>query len=68
MGELNQLRQLAKSDPAAQKKIGDLVKEMQKLDPLRFAGNAAMVEELHPKVLNDVGKPELQLRRNPNQP
>lgn len=45
-----------------------LGKEMQKLDPSRFVGNSTMVEELHPKVLNDVDKLELQLRRNPNQP
>ena len=67
LGELNRLRQLAKSDPAAQKEIDDLVKEMQKLDPSRFVGNPAMVEELHTKVLNDVDKLELQLRRDPNQ-
>ena len=41
---------------------------MQKLDPSRFPGNPAMVEELHTKVLNDVDKLELQLRRDPNVP
>jgi hypothetical protein len=65
---LDQLRQLAKGDPAAEKQIQDLVKEMQKLDPSRFPGNPAMVEELHTKVLNDVDKLELQLRRDPNEP
>jgi len=68
VGELNQLRQMAKGDTAAQKQIDDLEKEMQKLDPSRFPGNPAMVEELHSKVLNDVDKLELQLRRDPNQP
>ncbi len=68
MGELNQLRQVAKGDPAVQKQIDDLEKELQKLDPSRFPGNPAMVEELHTKVLNDVDKLELQLRRDPNQP
>jgi hypothetical protein len=68
IGELNQLRQLAKSDPAVQKQIDELAKEMQKLDPSRFPGNPAMVEELHAKVLNDVDKLELQLRRDPNTP
>jgi len=68
MGELNQLRQMAKGDPAAEKQIADLVKEMQDLDPSRFPGNPAMVEELHARVLNDVDKLELQLRRNPNLP
>jgi hypothetical protein len=62
--ELNQLRQIAKNDPAALKQIEDLEKEMQKLDPSRFPGNPAMVEELHTRVLNDVDKLELQLRRS----
>jgi hypothetical protein len=62
--ELNQLRQLAKSDPAALREIQDLVKEMQRLDPSRFPGNPAMVKQLHIQVLNDVDKLELQMRRN----
>jgi hypothetical protein len=68
IGELSQLRQIAKTDPAAQKQIDDLVKEMQKLDPSRFPGNPEMVEALHAKVMNDVDKLELQLRRDPNVP
>ena len=68
LGELNQLRQMAKGDPAAQQQINDLEKEMQRLDPSRFPGNPAMVEELHAKVLNDVDKLELQLQRDPNLP
>jgi hypothetical protein len=68
LGELGQLRQIAKNDPAAQKQIDDLVKEMQKLDPSRFRGNPEMVEALHAKVMNDVDKLELQLRRDPNVP
>jgi hypothetical protein len=67
MGELNQLRGDAKGNPAAQKDIDDLVKEMQKLDPSRFVGNPEMVEALHAKVLNDVDKLELQLQRDPGQ-
>jgi len=66
--ELNQLRQLAKNDPAALREIQDLVKEMQQLDPSRFPGNPAMVEELHTQVMNDVDKLELQLRRNSDDP
>ena len=68
MGELGQLRQIAKNDPAVQKQIDDLTKEMLKLDPSRFPGNPEMVEALHAKVMNDVDKLELQLRRNPNTP
>jgi hypothetical protein len=68
LGELSQLRQMAKGDPAAEKQIQDLVQEMQKLDPSRFKGNPAMVEELHTRMLNDVDKLELQLRSDPNEP
>lgn len=68
LSELNQLRQISKGDPATERQIQDLVKEMQKLDPARFPGNPAIVEALHTKVLNDVDKLELQLRRGPTQP
>jgi hypothetical protein len=68
IGELSQLRQMAKGDPAAEKQIQDLAQEMQKLDPSRFKGNPAMVEALHTQVLNDVDKLELQLRSDSNQP
>ena len=67
LNELNQLRQIAKGDPAAEKAIQDLAQEMQKLDPSRFKGNPEVVEALHAKVLNDVDKLELQLRRDPNE-
>jgi len=68
MGELGQLRQIAKNDPAVQKQIDELTKEMQKLDPSRFQGNPEMVDALHAKLLTDVDKLELQLRRDPNLP
>ncbi|GAC1421427.1 MAG: hypothetical protein NVSMB62_16350 [Acidobacteriaceae bacterium] len=68
MNELSQLRQLAKGDPAAQKQIDELTREMQALDPGRFPGNPAMVDDLHTRVLNDVDKLELALRRDSNTP
>jgi hypothetical protein len=68
LGELGQLRQIAKNDSSVQKQIDELVKEMQKLDPSRFPGNPEMVEALHQKVMSDVDKLELQLRRDPNVP
>jgi hypothetical protein len=63
LNELNQLRQIAGNDPSAQRDIQNLVHEMQQLAPSRFPGNPAMVEQLHAKVINDVDKLELQLRR-----
>lgn len=62
--ELNQLRHLAQSDPAALKQVQELIRAMQQLDPHRFTGNPALVEQLHTQVLNDVDKLELQLRHD----
>jgi hypothetical protein len=64
LAELNQLHQLAHTDPQASKEVQDLIREMQKLDPSRFPGNPAMVEELHTQVLGEVDKLELELRHD----
>ena len=64
MTELNQLRQLAGSDPETLKAVQDLIRTMQRLDPSRFPGNPALVEQLHTEVLSGVDKLELQLRRD----
>ena len=68
LGELSQLRQEAKGNAQAQKDIDALQDEMKKLDPSRFQGNPEVVAALHQKVLSDVDKLELELRRDPNQP
>ncbi len=64
LDELSQLHHLAQNDPTALKEIQDLVREMQRLDPKRFPGNPAMVEQLHTEVLSAVDKLELQLRHD----
>jgi hypothetical protein len=64
MRELNQLRQLVQSDPQTEKQVADLTKQMQQLDPSRFPGNPAMVEQMHREVLSSVDKIELQLQRD----
>jgi hypothetical protein len=64
MQELNQLRQLVHSDPQTEKQVADLTKQMQQLDPSRFPGNPAMVEQMHREVLSTVDKLELQLQRD----
>ncbi len=64
LSELDQLHHLAQNDPTALKEIQDLVREMQRLDPRRFPGNPAMVEQLHTEVLSVVDKLELQLRHD----
>jgi hypothetical protein len=64
MRELNQLRQLVQSDPQTEKEVSDLTRQMQQLDPSRFPGNPAMVEQMHREVLSSVDKLELQLQRD----
>lgn len=62
LNELNQLRQDVANDPETAAQVDALIKELSTLDPRRFPGNPAMVDELHNRVLNDVDKLELQLR------
>ena len=64
MSELNQLRQDVQNDPEAERQVQDLIREMQNLDPKRFPGNPAMVEQLHAQVISDVDKLELRLQRS----
>jgi hypothetical protein len=64
MRELNQLRQMVQSDPQAAKEVAELTRKMEHLDPGRFPGNPAMVEQMHREVLSSVDKLELQLQRD----
>jgi hypothetical protein len=63
MRELNQLRQMVQGDPQATKDVQELTRQMQQLDPSRFPGNPAMVEQMHQEVLSSVDRIELQLQR-----
>ena len=63
MRDLNQLRQTVKEDPDMERQVQDLIRQMEHLDPRRFPGNPALVEQLHAQVMVDVDKLELQLRR-----
>jgi hypothetical protein len=62
--ELNQLRQMVHDDPQAAKDVQELTRKMQQLDPSRFPGNPAMVEQMHQEVLSSVDKLELQLQHD----
>jgi hypothetical protein len=64
MRELNQLRQIVSDDPQAAKDVADLARQMQRLDPSRFRGNPAMVEQMHQEILHSVDKLELQLQHD----
>jgi hypothetical protein len=63
LGDLDKLRQTVKNDPETLRQVEQLIDEMKRLDPSRFPGNPALVEQLHGQVLADVDKLELQLRR-----
>ena len=63
MRDLNQLRQAVQEDPEMAKQVQELIRQMERLDPSRFPGNPALIEQLHSQVLANVDKLELQLRR-----
>jgi hypothetical protein len=65
MSELNRLKRSVADDPEARRQVDELVRSMQGLDPRRFPGNPAMVDELYARVLSGVDKLELQLRHEP---
>jgi hypothetical protein len=61
--ELNNLRQTFRGQPEPLADLQELIREMQRLDPSRFPGNPAMLDELHSQVMTTVDKLELRLRR-----
>jgi hypothetical protein len=63
MRDLNDLRPAVRNDPQMEAELQDLIRQMQKLDPSRFPGNPALVEQLHTQVLASVDKLELELQR-----
>ncbi len=62
MNELGKLRRAVGDDPESRRQVDELIRSMQKLDPKRFPGNPAMVDELYARVLSGVDRLELQLR------
>ncbi|HTT00615.1 MAG TPA: hypothetical protein VMG11_00890 [Steroidobacteraceae bacterium] len=68
MNELGRLRRAVGEDAEAKRQVDALIRAMQQLDPRRFPGNPAMVEELYGHVLSDVDKLELQLRHETDEP
>jgi hypothetical protein len=62
--EMNRLRQMVQGDPQAAKEVQELARQMQQLDPSRFPGNPAMVEQMHREVLSSIDRIELQLQRD----
>ena len=60
--QLRQLRQMVGDNPQAAKEVDELTRQMQHLDPSRFTGNPAMVEQMHREVLSSVDRLELELQ------
>ncbi len=65
MRELNQLRGMVKGDPQASKDAEELARQMQRLDPRRFPGNPAIVEQMQRDLLGSIDRLELQVERGP---
>ena len=57
---LNQLLNTFQNDPEEKRELQSLIQEMQRLDPKRFPGNPALLEQIHNQVINDVNNLELQ--------
>ena len=64
MRDLSQLRHMIQGDPQAAKEVAELARQLQKLDPSRFPGNPAMVEQMHREVLSSVDRLELELQHD----
>ena len=59
--ELSQLNQMVQGDPALAKEIRELTQRMQNLDPRRFPGNPALVEQMHQEMLSSMDRLEIEL-------
>jgi hypothetical protein len=68
--DVEQLRRSVRDDPEARKQVEELVRSMQNLDPKRFPGNPAMVDEMAARVRSGIDRLELTLRHQSadNQP
>jgi hypothetical protein len=64
---LNQVRAAVQDSPDARQQLQSLIEEMRNLDPKRFPGNPALVEQMHQQLLSNVDALELQLRKQLDQ-
>lgn len=61
--DLSALRQSMRDHPELAADLQDLIRQMQRLDPKRFPGNPALVEQLRTQLLPTLEHVELRLRR-----
>ena len=60
---LNRIRAAAPVSSEARQQLQNLIDEMRSLDPSRFPGNPALVEQMHQQLTSQVDMLELQLRK-----
>ena len=60
---LNQVRAAVQDSPEARQQLQSLIDQMRNLDPKRFPGNPALVEQMHQQLISSVDALELELRR-----
>ncbi len=60
---LNGVRSAVEDSPEAKRELQALIDQMRNLDPKRFPGNPALVEQMHQQLVSGVDALELQLRR-----
>ncbi|HXS28170.1 MAG TPA: hypothetical protein VN730_10940 [Steroidobacteraceae bacterium] len=63
LGDLDALRRAVGDDPQSRREVDELIRAMRQLDPRRFPGNPAMVEELYGRVLSEVDRLQVELSR-----
>jgi len=56
------VRAAVQDSPEARQQLQSLIEQMRNLDPSRFPGNPALVEQMHQQLVSDVDMLELQLR------
>jgi hypothetical protein len=59
---LNQLRAVVQDSPEAKQQLQSVIDRMRNLDPSRFPGNPALVEQMRQQLVSGVDALELQLR------
>jgi len=64
MRDLNAIRQAMQGeDGETAKEVQDLLRQMQRLDPSKFPGNPALLEQMRAQLLPTIEQLEIQLRR-----
>jgi len=60
---LNQVRAAVQDSPEARQQLQSLIDQMRNLNPSRFPGNPALVEQMRQQLVGNVDALELQLRQ-----